>query len=247
MKQIILLSILSFFLFKTRAQTDYGIIEYKKEKLSRIFTKDKIKRLGDKKFNRFADLEESMNKANKLLVFNLYFRNNESTFEVKPFLESPDQKLLKFSVGPLAKGIYYNSNNQRFRKMNVFGEDFLITYPMPIKWKLENDTKKIGKYLVYKATTTEEVITENKPKKYIITAWYCPEINIPFGPIGYSGLPGLILELEKNKERYFVSKMELNPKSSIKINKPKKGKKITFLEYNKMSLNAMQKYRKIRG
>ena len=101
--------------------------------------------------------------------------------------------------------------------------------------------------MVYKATTIEKVLTKEKPKIYLITAWYCPKINAPFGPIGFSGLPGLILELEKNNMRYYASNIELNPKKIVKVKKPTRGKKITKEEYYKMAINAMGNYKKIRG
>lgn len=246
MKKIIIINLVSLFVSNIQAQKVQGTVIYKKENLSLKYTKDKKKHLSETKLKKFAEMEKSINKANKVLAYDLVFNNEESTFEVQPFMESPDQRFLKFALGPEVKGVFYTSKKERFRKMNTFGEDFLIYYPK-LKWELKNETKKIGNYLAYKATTVEKVLTSGKPKIYLITAWYCPNINAPFGPIGFSGLPGLILELEKNKMRYYASKIELNPKKAVKVKKPTKGKKITMLEYNEMAINAMGKYKKIRG
>lgn len=49
------------------------------------------------------------------------------------------------------------------------------------------ETKKIGDFLCKKATTNF--------RGSQIVAWYSEELNIPFGPWKFKGLPGLILEL----------------------------------------------------
>jgi GLPGLI family protein len=248
MKKIIQLSLILFTFLNLKAQNNYGTITYKKLKLTKTYTEDKKERLGVVKFKKFSKIEESMIKAYKVLEFTLDFNNDESIFKVQNFLETPKHRFLKFSVGPEGQGIYYNSREERIRKMNSFGEDFLIYHPKPpLNWKLQNETKKIGKYIAYKATTVEKVKTGRGVKEYLITAWYAPEVNIHFGPIGFSGLPGLIIELERNGIQYYVHNIKWNPKKQLKIDKPKKGKKITIDEYREIAINAMKRYRKIRG
>jgi GLPGLI family protein len=248
MKKIITLSIFIFMLLNLKAQNNSGTITYKKIQISKTFTEDKRERLGNEKFNQFSKLEESMNNAYKDLSFILEFNRTESVFKVQKFLETPKHRFLKFAVGSEGKGVYYNSKEERIRKMNSFGEDFLIYYDTPpINWKLENKTKKIGNYICYKATTIETYKTAKGTKQYIINAWYTPEINAQYGPIGFSGLPGLILELDRDKFRYYVDNITINTKKEIKIIKPKSGKKITKEEYNDLAINAMSNYQKIRG
>jgi len=248
MKKIITLIFLTLIFFNLSAQNNTGIITYKKLKIKKIFTEDKKERLSKEKFEKFSKLEESINKAYKNLNFILNFNNSESVFKVQNFLETPKDRFLKFSVGAEGKGVYYNSISERIRKMNTFGEDFIIYYkPSKIEWKLENKTKKIGKYVCYKATTTDTYKSEEGNKEYIITAWYTPEINAQYGPIGFSGLPGLILELDRDKFRYYVHNIVLNPKKKVKIDKPNKGNKISLQEYFNLLDSSVIKFKKIRG
>lgn len=60
------------------------------------------------------------------------------------------------------------------------------------KWSFHNDSKEILGYICKKATT----IANKSGIEQNITAWYTPDIPISDGPLDYSGLPGLILELE---------------------------------------------------
>lgn len=247
MKKIYML-IFCFVVINVNGQNRNGIITYKKIKLKKIFTEDKKERLGEKRFKKFSKIEKAMDESYQFLNFTLKVKNNESIFKVQNFLETPKHRFLKFAMGSEGKGVYYNSKKERIRQKNSFGEYFLILYPKPpLKWKLLNETKKIGNYLSYKATIVEKVKTGKGIKEYLIVAWYTPKINIQFGPIGFSGLPGLILELERNGVKYYVSNIELNPKKAIKINKPSKGKIIKRDDYSDLAIKSMKDYRKIRG
>jgi len=99
-------------------------------------------------------------------------------------------------------GLYYfNKNtNKKIRQMDAYGQLFLISSKLNArKWTLTQDSKTIGGYLCYKATSTlvikNSVGTFYKP----VIAWYAPKLPVPYGPKGYGGLPGLILQLTRRR------------------------------------------------
>ncbi|WP_333853922.1 GLPGLI family protein [Epilithonimonas sp.] len=61
-------------------------------------------------------------------------------------------------------------------------------------WKLENETKTSGQYTLQKATT-------NFGGRHW-TAWFCKDLNISEGPYKFRGLPGLIFELNDDKDNF---------------------------------------------
>ncbi len=66
------------------------------------------------------------------------------------------------------------------------------------------DSKKIGDYICYKATT----IVENHRKiKSEIVVWFTPEIPFQYGPKNYGGLPGLILALQERGHYFYAKKI----------------------------------------
>lgn len=113
-----------------------------------------------------------------------------------------------------------------------FGE-YMMEYQETTNWKLENETKQIGAYLCYKATSEQVVVNPKTTFKHPIVAWYCPSIPFNVGPKGYSGLPGLILELQVRNITWGATKIELS-KENKNIEKPKKGKLITEEEFKKI-------------
>jgi len=161
-------------------------------------------------------------------------------------MEVSENKFFKMSLGPDGISKFYNSKNEILKSIYIFGEKFLIS-KSNYKWTLKTDTKKINKYTCYKAVTIEKMKTRNGIKNILVEAWYAPEINIPFGPIGYSGLPGLILELKKDNIKYYVTSINLNPRKKILVKKPTNGKKVTQEEYYDIAINAMKDFRKNRG
>jgi GLPGLI family protein len=70
--------------------------------------------------------------------------------------------------------------------------------------------------------------------KYPLVAWYCPSIPLNFGPKGYSGLPGLILELQERNTLFGVQNINIAEKNVI-IKKPSDGKIVTQEEFDKIA------------
>ncbi|UKB77501.1 GLPGLI family protein [Chryseobacterium sp. MEBOG07] len=72
----------------------------------------------------------------------------------------------------------------------------LLTYKEPVikNWKLVNETKVINTIHCKKAEVTF------KGRNWI--AWYAPEIPFPYGPMKFSGLPGLIVKITDDKEDF---------------------------------------------
>ena len=108
----------------------------------------------------------------------------------------------------------------------------------PKKLEITQKTKTIGNYLCYKAIDINSKNTKMKP-----IAWFTPLIPISFGPKEYSGLPGLILEIEMFNSKIVDTKIVLNPNEEIIIEKPVKGKRITLEEYDDF-INKFEKSRK---
>ncbi|MFD1614665.1 GLPGLI family protein [Gelatiniphilus marinus] len=102
-------------------------------------------------------------------------------------------------------------------------------------WELTTESVIIEKYTCYKAILKEY---NNRTESYFETvAWYTPDIPVGFGPIGYGGLPGLILQLQYKKSIFTATKIVLNP-TKVKIEKPKQGKKISVGEQVKLMRSA---------
>jgi GLPGLI family protein len=111
-------------------------------------------------------------------------------------------------------------------------DNVLVHNKIKLNWKIENESKKIDDYICYKATLVEKYKNRmNEEKQKTVVAWFCPEIPYSFGPNEYYGLPGLILELEKDENKYVAKKITLS-KETIAIELPKK-KVISKEEYSK--------------
>jgi GLPGLI family protein len=172
-----------------------------------------------------------------------------------------------FMPGPQYKDL---KTGQIVEEKEFFGKEFLITDSIPkLDWKLEKESKQIGEYVVFKATAIKKVDSSDLqmarpkkqddnekdktdsddqdpmdlieiPKEVEVTAWYTPQIPVSNGPGEYGGLPGLIMELSVNRTTILCSKIILNAKSADKIERPKKGKKVSREEYTKIITEKMQ-------
>lgn len=195
-------------------------------------------------------------------TYNLSFNKEESIYKEEEALAPPQPSGMQVVVA-IAGGadiLYKNTKEQRYANQNdLFGKIFLIKDKLkPIEWTLESETKNIGEYTCFKATTTREQekrvggISINKEKDLdaeeetpemetiTITAWYTPQIPVSTGPGNYHGLPGLILEVNDGSETVVCSKIVLNPNDKIDISEPKKGKEVNQAEFDEIMDKKMK-------
>lgn len=95
-----------------------------------------------------------------------------------------------------------------------------------IKWKIEKEIKKVGKFTCQKARANF------RGRNYI--AWFMSDIPLPFGPWKLQGLPGLILEAyDTDKFVYWSSEnIEYPSKTKEKVDYMKIPNNIKVLTYN---------------
>lgn len=183
-------------------------------------------------------------KAAKLLEFKLVFNDTISKFESTKSLGLGEKNTSTALIASRCKKPKFNHNEIVYRNNSegAFSEDeYLIISPINKNWVLTNETKKIDNYTCYKATTEYVVINSRGEFKHPVIAWYCPELPFSFGPGGYGGLPGLILELQERNIVFGAIKIELKS-SHEKIILPTKGKKITNEDYQNQITVAIKKH-----
>ena len=120
----------------------------------------------------------------------------------------------------------------------LLGKKYLIEDDMPkYKWKILNELKDVAGYVCMKAETRDTV------NNVVVEAWFTDKIPFRGGPEGYSGLPGMILELNMNVDdvRVVATKVEFS-ETSIELPVPKKmkGKATTYHDYNQKKMKHIK-------
>jgi GLPGLI family protein len=221
----LLISSLSF-----SQQSVSGVVEYTIESISSEM-KNNITKTSKNVSEQKALLEIFSNEPVKFI---LEFNGNEAIYKntkVEMLSDANQKTKPKFlEVIGGGSGLYFFDSQEKITliQKSFLGELFLISSKFP-EWKLTSGTKKIGSYICFKA----KYISKNGNKNLTDEVWYTPEIPVQFGPIIYVGLPGLVLEVIAGKVRFTATKIQLNSKQPIVIEKPNKGTKITEEEYTK--------------
>jgi GLPGLI family protein len=236
MKKIILLSTLLLFTVLSFSQNGKVFVMYKKD----IINYYPINNSNPEAQKIMNTIQDGLKTSSNSLRYNLIINNNESLFSLEENLAiETDEKSLKFIVGAGgASGDFYMNlkTKEAIRSVELSGEIFNIVSNLDsIKWQLTSESKLIGNYKCYKALTTKVVENNKGIFKHPVEAWYAPEIPFGFGPVGFGGLPGLIIEIQYQNVRFYASTIELNTKKGTKIVKPAKGKEVTKDEYNEIS------------
>ena len=122
------------------------------------------------------------------------------------------------------------------------GKMYLVHGSVESNWKVTTESKYIGKYKCYKAVSMCNSCNTNQ----IVTVWFAPEIPVPFGPAGYGGAPGLILEVSKFRYTLSLKKLKLSNKT-IYIEKPSKGTSITAEKLKELQWEKRMEMKNSRG
>ena len=197
--------ILSLIIFPAFVCFSQGKITYSISFNGPDFSKLEKKKIPQKRIDRIKKSIKDSKDVEALLLFN----NKESLYFVKQDMSNDSKKTINYTklfAGNNQKFYQNFINKDFFYQTDVFGDLMLVEMP-PIKWKLTQETKKVGKYICYKA-----INLDSKNQKTI--AWYTQEIPVRYGPKKYFGLPGLILELQESSNFTFTAiKIELSIKN----------------------------------
>jgi GLPGLI family protein len=194
----------------------------------------------------------------------LVFSDSESVYKVVPEDETPDPFNgggggVFIRVGGADGGIIYKNfaASKSVEERELGAKTYIIADSIRgQKWKLTNETKQIMGFNCRKATTTTEMrravmrtISNNgtstedtarpAPTTQAITAWYADDITCPVGPENYGGLPGVILQIDIDNGLIVFNAIDIKQTANEKeVKEPKKGKKVTRDEFNKLMMDA---------
>lgn len=200
-----------------------------------------------KAYKNHRDTTSTPPKMMKNLEYHLLFNSNEARFEyIKSMTNDGDNTNSRFIGRGGGNGISYKNLKQKEKLMQTNSGDerlYLVQEDLnKYKWKLHKETKKILGYNCFKATTEYKFFHyfKNEETTLNITAWYTPRIPAPFGPAGYDGLPGLVLE--SHQASFYLIATDIKHHNKTKtIKRPEKGIELPEEEFNKALFKSMLK------
>ncbi len=133
-------------------------------------------------------------------------------------------------------------NNTMVDAIEHVGKNYLIEDDIePIEWKIQNDLKEVAGHICMKA------FTEDTLKNQKIVAWFAQDIPIKAGPDRFSGLPGMILEVDINDGAMTITANRIDLKKlTTELDLPKKikSKKIKNAAYQDLVKTFIMEKRK---
>jgi hypothetical protein len=154
------------------------------------------------------------------------------------------------------------AKQMQYEERAFFEKEFLIVDSLKqYKWKLSEETKTIAKQLCKKATTmitAPQVMRMRvimgggpnadtaasapaKPKETELVVWYAENIPVSFGPDNYSGLPGVIMEIDQDNGANVTTAVEVSAKYPKKeLVAPTKGEKMNRVQFQENMQKLMQ-------
>ncbi len=154
----------------------------------------------------------------------LHFNTLQSKYEVSAERAERDDE----NTYAWRNSVYFLTTKLKENKImdayEVIGKKYVVEDTIQaIKWKILNDIKEVAGHICMKATTVDAI------RGHQIAAWFAMDIPLPFGPEGYQGLPGLILELDYNDGAQIVSADKIDVKkltTELDIPAKLKGKQV---------------------
>ncbi|PHR71406.1 MAG: hypothetical protein COA67_06795 [Lutibacter sp.] len=241
MKEKTIFIIFVIFTVNFYGQTFKGKVTYNVENINIGSTKLKQETPKQKKI--FAHVIGTFELIKKLQLQLLFDDKNSYFHSIDELIKDGENEFLYKTARLVSKtksNYFYSKNDmQLIEKKESFGEIFLISKKIDVRdWELVNETKKIGKYLCYKAKRIVTIITRQGDKDVNQTVWYSPEIPISFGPKEFVGFPGLVLQVLDGNIQYTATEIALNPVEKIEI-KAIRGKVISEREYRKATQKSI--------
>lgn len=178
--------------------------------------------------------------------YKMWISGKESSFTyVEKINNNQDQNAAVIKVAPAGFGTTYKnlSDSTQRKDFNVYGKKYFSLDKLKRQeWKITKEKKDILGFEVRKATAEDSTA--------VYTVWYAPKLAISNGPEIYSGLPGLILELEIRTDygdilevkRYTATEIEVKNKELKTPPLSKKGKRMSLKEYQEFHKEQDQRF-----
>ena len=229
MKKYYISFIFLCFTFSVIAQS--GIATYKKEWTS--FGSEEgmkeLKKTNPQRYREYSKMKLARDRLAKRLKYELKFDKNEAEFKLPELMSVDDDPYMALATGP-RDGIYYTNlktGNTFFFTDSFYNSTYLIEYP-PYKWEITKEQKIINGYSCFKAKGTLKTWDGS------LEVWFTPQLNIPLGPRGVTGLPGLVVQVEYGREVFTLVDIDLEEKPGD-IKKPKAAHEVTIAEWKKIN------------
>jgi len=162
-----------------------------------------------------------------------YCNAKENDNQDLEFSSGDENEQFNFKIATPKFEVYTNRGNDRHIESREFlGKTFLIKDKCrDNNWKVTSERKSVMGVPCIKA------IDGNN-----LSVWFAPSIKVPHGPMGFGGLPGLILALEDTERNIEIVATKIESDSSKKEDmiQPKKGKKVSRDEYNAIVEKKME-------
>jgi GLPGLI family protein len=173
----------------------------------------------------------------------LSFTSQHALYEANQSITTTSLVMAAISYCDCDIPYYYSKEEGKAMQYNSSGpfmgeKQYLIEQPLDLKWKIGKETKKIDQYTCYKATALS---LDSDGDSQPVEAWFCPEIPFAYGPRGFGGLPGLILELRYDRSVIGLESLQLSSKP-VQIKMPTEGKRISFAEFNNINKPKLAKF-----
>lgn len=196
-----------------------------------LLNEEQKKRLSQGSQDYYVKVENNF----KYLVYLLKIKENKSLFHREQEMQNEGNRGLSLAASRAGfPGSFYSDSEvgKVFHEYDSYGPKYLVSSSLQeLKWKISKETKIVTGLKTFKATAQETYDTGSEKKIWTITAWFAPEVNKPFGPGGYGGLPGLILELDRGLKTYTAKNIKEVDLKKDEVNIPASGKKITKEEF----------------
>lgn len=171
----------------------------------------------------------------------LYFSPQASLYEI---MKTNEEANMGHTEGAMTimmhtpdNKLFIDFDNEKIIEQREFmTRNFLITGEFPEdKWKITGEQKMILDYPCMEATKTDTA-------GVITRAWFTPSIAVPAGPARFCMLPGLVLEVNiKDGDRvYLAQSVNFDPLQKDTLKKPKDGKKVSEVDFNKIVAEKMK-------
>ena len=162
-------------------------------------------------------------------TYTMFVANNKYLFtKVSDKTNNPNMLIGAYNSIYIDKGTDSIISERTIVNKNYVIKDIAIAP----RWKMTNETRIINGKKCTKA------IARGLLK---IEAWYTTDIPFSYGPLGYYGLPGLIIELDTPSDIYTLKSFEYLQKDP-ELKSIANGQVVTKTEFDKIQENYFTKY-----